>query len=91
MSYEEISCRRVKGRKTYSCSWCGDRIDVSEEHFSRAYIFEGNFNSDRMHIECFKAMEDSCHDISEGWISGEMQRGVPLRGGVNSERDHRIR
>lgn len=76
MSYQAIKEKVVKARNQYGCSWCNEKIEKDEKHFSRAYKFEGDFNSDRMHLECFRAMENSSHDIvSEGWLPGEFKRG----------------
>lgn len=80
MAYEEISCKNVKCRKEARCEWCNEMIHVGDRCVYRAYKFEGNFNEGRMHPECFSAMENSSHDaVSEGWVQGEPDRGMPLR------------
>lgn len=78
MSYQEISCSTVKGRKDYDCEWCDEKILKGESQVSRVYKFEGELVSGRMHPECFEAMGKSSHEISDGWQSGEPERGVAL-------------
>lgn len=64
MSYNSLSENQVKGRKKYFCSWCGEVINKGEVHKTRTYIFDGDFNSSREHLECAKAMQlvnwDNC-------------------------------
>ena len=79
MSYTEISASHPKGRKEYQCSWCNTNIEKGEKHFSRAYHWEGDFQTDRMHLECETAMMSSPYDlISEGFSPGEQKRGEIL-------------
>lgn len=76
MSYAEIRDTLVKGRKEYDCVWCGEKIAIGELHRSRAYVFEGDFNSDRMHQECSKAMGSMRHDeICDGFEPFSFKRG----------------
>ena len=58
MSYQEISYSRVKARKVYKCSWCGQDILKDELHDSRFYKFDGDIRSSREHIECTVKMQD---------------------------------
>ncbi len=80
MSYSEISCLEVHARRKYHCSWCSEPIEVKMKHIKRAYRFQGEFQYDRMHLECFAAMEKSDHgQISDGWSPGEFNRGEVVR------------
>jgi hypothetical protein len=80
MSFQAIKEKLVKARNQYPCSWCNEKIEKGEKHYSRAYIIDGDFNSDRMHEECFEAMErSSYHVVSEGWYPGEFNRGEVVR------------
>jgi len=80
-SYSEISLTKVKsGRKEYRCEWCDQKILTGEEHVRRVYKMEGDIRNERMHPECYVAMERSDHAmISEGWMPGDPTRGRPLR------------
>lgn len=79
MSYEEIRASYPKGRKAYVCEWCAQYINKGEKHFYRYYIFEGDRNEGRMHLECEKAMDKSPSEmVSEGWMPGKQERGEPL-------------
>jgi hypothetical protein len=80
MSYEQIRAAHCKARKNYRCEWCAEQILIGEKHLSRAYKFEGDFTTGRMHLECEIAMNNSSYEItSEGWQSGEPARGEPLK------------
>lgn len=77
MSYTSLSNSYPKARKEHFCEWCNQKIEIGEKHLSRAYIFDGDFISGRMHLECEKAMNNSSRDeIAEGWLFGSNQRGV---------------
>lgn len=77
MSYQEISSKHVVAKKDYQCSWCGEGITKGEKHLSRSYKMEGNFQSDRQHLECEKAMMSMKHDdICDGYQFGEFKRGT---------------
>lgn len=75
-SYTEISYKHVIGRKDYRCEWCDQLIPKGEKQMYRAYHFEGDFNTGRMHLECEVAMDKSDRElISEGWLPGDCKRG----------------
>lgn len=75
MSYTELTTKRVQGRKNYRCEWCPEKIEIREIHIYRSYMFESEFRTGRMHIECFAAMESSCESVSDGWTESEYKRG----------------
>lgn len=75
MSYTEISSSSPKARKVYSCEWCGQSIVLQEKHYARTYIFDGEFTSGRMHLECERAMLDTpVLDLEDGWSHGQFDR-----------------
>ena len=46
---------------------------------TRTYKYGGDFQSTRMHPECFEAMIDYCSDSEEEYFDGgKMVRGKPL-------------
>jgi len=71
---KEIKHTQPKARKEYNCIWCGEKILVGEKHHSRAYTFDGEFQWDRLHNECYEAMNNS--DSYEGFHAYEQERGV---------------
>lgn len=76
--YTELSITTPKARKEYRCVWCNEKILIKEKHVARTYIFERDFNSDRMHDECFAAMKKTPHDeLCDGFMAGEFIRGKP--------------
>ena len=77
MSYTELSASHPSARKEYQCEWCGQKISVGEKHLSRSFIFDGEFQTGRMHLECEKAMLATPRDeLEDGWQFGSMERGV---------------
>lgn len=77
MSYQEVSCKNVRGRDIYSCSWCGEKIEKGVLHQNRYYKFEGLMTSSREHLECAEAM-NTAHknevDLEYGWMPGKFKR-----------------
>ena len=77
MSYKDISSKHVVGRKQYICVWCDEDIPRGKRHLSRFYKMEGDTISDRMHIECERAMIKMPHaDVCDGFTRGEFKRGT---------------
>jgi hypothetical protein len=77
--YSEIRCKVVKCRKDHCCEWCGEDIEKGTEAKNRTYKFEGELNHAWMHLECFKAMEESDYDtVADGWYPGDNQRGKTI-------------
>lgn len=76
MSVTALQDKTVKTRSVHMCAWCGASIDVGEMAQYRAYIFDGDFNSDYLHIECEKAIT-RCdkYDMMDGFTPHEQQRG----------------
>lgn len=76
MSYTELKASNPKARKDYSCEWCAEKIIKGEKHFQRTYIFDGDFNNGRMHLECESAMYEIPRDyLEDGWTPGDYARG----------------
>ena len=77
MSYREIECKEVKIRKPCICNWCGEKMAVGELAQSRAYVFCGDFNRDKIHPECWKAMQSYDWSNSDGEFDPhEYKRGT---------------
>ena len=80
VSYEELKTREIKKvRKEHSCVWCNFLIHVKESAIYRVYRFDGYFQTDYMHLECYEAMKsgDNCLDEHEdaGFEDGSFDRG----------------
>ena len=60
-------------RKPHKCEWCGEAIAVGEKHVKFVGTFEGDFQSWRMHAECYSATDK--WEISEGFTPYEHERG----------------
>ena len=73
----ELSHKIVVAKKRKRCAWCAEWCDVGEKRHNRAYVFDGAFQSDCLHLECYDAMGDS--DLGEdGFSFGEMKRGKTM-------------
>ena len=73
--YNEIREKIVTCRKPHKCEWCNEVINKNEKALSRAYAWEGEFNSGYQHMECMDAMCKSRDDIEDGFELGSFQRG----------------
>lgn len=83
-NYTELSLTTPVGRKDYWCEWCNELIPKGTKHVSRVYIFEDDFNSGRMHDECFEASGKADHeDICDGWNQGDFKRGQSVPKGYD--------
>lgn len=63
-------------RKEHPCSWCGQAIAEGEKHSVWTGLFEGEFQTNRMHSECYGAWSklDSL-DQEDGYEYGGHNRG----------------
>jgi len=75
MSFEEIQSKWVKTRKDHQCIWCDEKIESGTKARYRVYTFDGDFNADYMHEECYEAMSRTDADLDEGFFPGEFLRG----------------
>lgn len=57
-------------RKQHRCEWCGEPIEAHARHVKFSGKWEGDFQSWRMHHECFDVA-----DASEGFTPYEHSRG----------------
>lgn len=83
MSWNDFS--EVQAIKSHYCEWCKTtKIQKGEKHLKFVGMFEGDFQSWRLHKECIDPMEDStpwgepfCENIhSKGSTCGECQEYV---------------
>jgi hypothetical protein len=47
-----------KARKNYRCYMCGEQISIGTTHKKWAGVYEGDFHSDRAHLECIEAVKN---------------------------------
>lgn len=92
MSYENIddNGRIVTNKKTRLCEWCGSRIGIGEPVVVRVYMLDDEFNSGKMHPDCYNAMKDSFSLglVPDGtWEPGDQERGC-LAGDTPAEDAH---
>jgi hypothetical protein len=53
MSWTTLRDTTPKARKRYRCTGCWEFIEAGEKHRHQVGIFDGDFNSNRWHPECF--------------------------------------
>jgi len=61
-----LSLTEPIARKVHRCSWCGEIIPVKTRYSRWVGIFEGDFQSNKMHLECHKAQQK----YTESWDDG---------------------
>jgi len=77
-SYTHLSEEHRRARKDYHCAaGCGVPIPVGTLYVTTAAIIEGDFSSDRWHVECREAFGemlrengDDCGDPWDTWENG---------------------
>lgn len=76
LSYRSITDKPVKVNKPHRCGWCAHTIVKRDKAQARTYVFDGEFQSDWMHPECYEAMGRSDREaVCEGWMPGDFERG----------------
>ena len=76
--YQEISTRYVKAtRGPFRCMWCGGREPAGAPSVHRIYRWDGEFQRERMHPECFAALTNypEPDDLRDGFSEGDFARG----------------
>ena len=73
MSAAFNDARRPVARKPHRCWWCGETIPQGERHVQFVGTFKGDFQSWRMHGECYDAGME-CDEIQEGFSPYENKR-----------------
>lgn len=76
LSFRSITDKEVTVRKAHMCGWCSEKIEKGERARYRTYVFDREFTTDHMHLECHDAMNASAREvICEGWMAGDFERG----------------
>ena len=68
----------VECRKFHLCVWCGEEIQNGEKAYYRVYIFDGEFMTDYLHIECHDATYKADVDPDEGFYPYSYSRGTHM-------------
>jgi hypothetical protein len=55
----DLTNKTVKCRKEHKCEWCAEKILSNESALYRTYLFDGEFNSEHFHPECYEALQNS--------------------------------
>ncbi len=73
-----LTDKQVTCKKPHRCAWCGERILVGDKAQYRASIWEGEFQTDYMHPECYQALCSS-DDLDDGFEVGAQERGKTMQ------------
>ncbi|MEK6860586.1 MAG: hypothetical protein AABY07_01325 [Nanoarchaeota archaeon] len=60
-------------KKEYRCQWCGETIKIKEIHVKQVCVYDGDFQSNRLHSECYEAYFEL--DYDDAYSSYSMKRG----------------
>ena len=74
----ELKNITVKVRKYHTCAWCGQLIMKNEKAQYRVGVFEGDFGTDYMHLECAAALNRYPFEDNEGFMPGCFKRGTTI-------------
>jgi len=77
MEHHEFSTTKHKARKQHRCIWCGEAIVIGEKYVLHKIKFDGVFQSNKYHAECWGSMLCSDFDPDVGYAAFSMKRGKP--------------
>lgn len=76
MSYTLFSSTTPRARKEYPCIWCVDKIQRGEVHVHCVGSYDGEFQDQRWHHDCFKVANQYFRESGEDCFSAhECKRG----------------
>lgn len=62
--------------KNYKCVWCGTPIFKAERYVKNVLIYEGDFQSQKWHTDCFEVSREYFKKTKEdGFDPGSFKRG----------------
>ena len=78
MSFELLSGSFPVAKKAHKCVWCGEEIKIGEKHYKFVGLNDGDFQSSRLHNECWDAMKRDMNQTEEHeyQIPEGMKRGL---------------
>lgn len=74
MSWTTIAETTQAAKKEHRCSWCGEQIVIGESYLRSRVVFEGEPQTNKLHIECADAAADDYREWGEGYMPYENQR-----------------
>lgn len=73
----DLKNKELTTRKHHRCDWCGEGIHKGTRANYRCGVYEGDFFTEFMHLECYKAFMVS--DLEDNEYSPmEQKRGVAI-------------
>jgi len=76
MSWEDIDTTRPKSRKARSCVWCPEKIEAKTVYVKQIGKFEGDFQSNCYHPECYTAAHHELCGSEDGFMPHSFVRGT---------------
>lgn len=78
MSFFTLRDSNPTAAKDHICIWCGEAINKGDKYFRQTGIFDGDFQSNAWHPECFD--DGLVHDIEDGFVPYENERPKSVGG-----------
>lgn len=76
MSYYSVREKEVKTRKPHQCIGCLETYPKGSLLLYRAYVFDGEFQTDYLCDNCVKALGDmDSSDMEDGFMAGDLRQG----------------
>jgi hypothetical protein len=66
MSWTQLSSERPVARKEHKCDWCAEKIKKGEQYYTYTGKYDGEFQSIKMHNECYEAMRREASEDKTG-------------------------
>lgn len=57
----------AKAAKAHTCIWCGEGIAVGDTYIRQVLVYDGDFQSNAYHPECFDLIGDCDLGLDEGF------------------------
>lgn len=67
-----------RAKKEHRCNWCGQRILVGESYLRSRVVFEGEPQTNKLHLECADAAAEDYREWGEGYMPHENERPAKL-------------
>lgn len=74
MSCTLIAETTQTAKKEHRCSWCGQQILVGESYLRSRVVFEGDPQTNKLHLECADAAAEDYREWGEGYVPYENAR-----------------
>lgn len=80
MSYDLLRLKSVRGVRPRPCIWCGEQIPAGVTHLHEVSTFDGGFQDNRWHPECYAAADEAfrCRYYEDTFSPFDNERGEAM-------------